>query len=108
GLAGTNFARVAPGRAGEILHAVNFEHGDVGERIGADEFRFQHAAIAGGDADVDRAVDDVIVGDDVPVGRDDHATAHAVLDLRLLASGAEELKLTLAVAEALAVAVAIA
>ncbi len=47
------------------------------------EFRFQHAAIAGGHADVDGSINHVIVGDDVSVRRDHDAAAHAVLDLGL-------------------------
>ena len=82
GLSGPNFFRVAPGSAGQI-GGVHFQDRQVGQRIGADQFRFQDAPIAGGHADVDGSIDHVIVGDDVAVGRDHDAAAHAVLDLGL-------------------------
>ena len=63
--------------------AVDFNHGEIGQRIGADQFGFHNFAVAHGDANVDCAIDDVVVGDDVSVGRNDYAAADAVLDLRL-------------------------
>ena len=55
-------------------------------------FGVHDLAIAHGDADIDRAIDDVVVGDDISVRRNDDAAADAVLDLRLRpAVGAESL-----------------
>ena len=78
-LTGPDFLRVAPGSAGQIRGA-HLQDSKVGQRIGANQFRFHYAAIAGGHADVDRSIDHVVVGDDVSVRRDHHAAAHAVLD----------------------------
>ena len=73
---------VAPGNAGQIA-AVDFDDGEISERIGADQLGDQDLAVAHSDANVDRAINHVIVGDDVSVGRNDDAAADAALDLRL-------------------------
>ena len=66
----------------------NLEHSDIGARIGADDLGFELALILQGDFDVGGAIDDVIIGQDVAVGADDHARAQAVFTLlaRLLLS----------------------
>ena len=64
--------------------AVHLDDRKVGERIRAHHLGGKNPAIAHGDTNVGRAVDHVIIGDDVAVGRDDHAAAQPVLDPRLL------------------------
>ena len=44
----------------------------------------KNAAVAQGDFDIGGAVHDMVVGDDVSIGGDDHSAANAVLKLRLL------------------------
>ena len=68
--------------AGQVL-GVDLDDGEVGQLVGADELGSEDAAVIEGDAHLDGAVDDVVVGDDVAIGRDDDAAADAVLDLRL-------------------------
>ena len=60
--------------------------------IGADQLRARAAAVAERDLDVVGAFDDVIVGEQVAGGRDDHARAEADLALlgRLAGAVAEE------------------
>src|SRR5579862_4348187 len=58
--------RISPWNAGQTS-AINFNHSQIRKWIGANQFGFQDLAVAHGDADVDRAVDDVIVGDDVSI-----------------------------------------
>ena len=82
-MAGTKLGRIPPRNAGEVV-AVHLDHGEVRQRIGADQLGGEHAAIAHGNAHVNRAIDHVIVGHDVAVGRDDDAAADAVLNLRPL------------------------
>ena len=91
---------VAPGRVGQVV-TLDLDDRKVGQRIGADHLGRKNPAIAHGDANVGGAIDHVVVGDDVAVGRDDHAAAQSVLNARLLplrhllseelAEGAEEL-----------------
>ena len=80
---GMQLGGIAPRNAGEVL-AFDLDHGQIGQRIGADHLGGQHAAIVHGHANVDRAIHHVVVGDDVAIGRNDDAAADAVLDLRAL------------------------
>ena len=64
--------------------AIDLDDSEVRQGIGADELRRIDVAVAHGDADVDGAGNDVVVGDDVAVGRDDDAAAEAVLNGGLL------------------------
>jgi len=67
---------------------VKFEHREVRIRVFADDLRARLAAVGQGDVDFGGTVDDVVVGDDVALGTDDHAgtqIGHA-LGLRLLAA----------------------
>jgi hypothetical protein len=63
---------------------VDLDDGEVGELVDADDASLQDAAVVEGDLDLRGSVDDVVVGDDVAVRRDDDAAADAVLKLRLL------------------------
>ena len=82
GLAGAQSGGVAPGSVGKIA-SVDLDDGEVGKRIGTDKFGVHDAAILQGNVDVDCAIDDVIVGDDVAIGRDENTAADSMLDLRL-------------------------
>ena len=64
------------------LVEVDLQHRDVGIGVGADRAGARAAAVAERDLDVVGAVDDVVVGEQVALGRDDHARAEA--DLALL------------------------
>ena len=79
--------------------AVDLDDGEVGELVGADDLGVHHAAVVEGDLDLYRAFDDVVVGDDVAVRRDDDAGADAVLErlLLLLALKTPALPLALAI-----------
>src|SRR5579862_6837786 len=90
---------ISPRNAGQTS-AIYFDHSQIRQWIGANQFGFKDFAVAHGDADVDRAVDYVVVGDDVSIGGNDDAAADAMLNLRLPAhstgspgskDGAEEL-----------------
>ena len=70
--------RVAPCDARQIV-GVDLDHRNVVELVNADELGGKDAAVVHGDANLHGTVDYVIVGDDVAVGRDDDATADAVL-----------------------------
>ena len=72
--------RVAPGDAGKVV-GVDLDDGHVVELVDTDELGREDAAVVHGDANLHGAVDDVVVGDDVAVGRDDDAAADAVLNL---------------------------
>ena len=57
---------------------IDFQHCDVGSRIGADELGFEFALVAELHFDIGCAIDDVIVRQNRAVGRDDHARAEAL------------------------------
>jgi len=67
GLSGMQIRGVAPRNAGEIA-AADLDDGEIGKGIGADELGGHDLLVAHGDADVGRALDDVVVGDDVSSG----------------------------------------
>ena len=79
GLPSAQFGRIAPRNAGQI-GCVHFYHCKVGKRIGANQLRRQYSPVAQRDIDVHRAFDHVIVGDYVPVRRNNHTAAEAMLD----------------------------
>jgi hypothetical protein len=55
---------------------VDLEHGNVGVRVGADDLCVDgRAVVADADLDAAGARDDVLVGDDVPVGVEEEARA---------------------------------
>ena len=85
GLAGMEPGGVAPGDAGQVFR-VDLDDREIVELVDADEFGREDAAVIQGDANLHGAIDDVIVGDDVAVGRNDDAAADAVLDLAARAS----------------------
>ena len=68
---------VAP-LGGDQIVEVDFQNGDVGHRVGADDGRLGRAAVAEPDLDRFGAIDDVKVRDDVAGLVDDHAGALAV------------------------------
>ena len=63
---------------------VDLDDGEIVELVDADELGREDAAVIQGDVNLHGAVNDVIVGEDVAVGRDDDAAADAVLNLLLL------------------------
>src|SRR5207302_2384216 len=77
----TNLCRISPGNAREIRLAY-LQDREVCDRVSAYQLRLQHAAIARGHPDVHRTLNHVIVGDDVAIGRNDHAAAQSMLNLR--------------------------
>jgi hypothetical protein len=68
---------VAPGRRGKGLpgFAPEFEDGDVGHGVGADEFRLDFVLVGEGALDAGGLAGDMVVCDDVALGRDDDAAA---------------------------------
>jgi hypothetical protein len=70
--------RERPERGRRSSHA---DHGEIGRRVGADDRRAVGGAAGEADPDVGRALDDVVVGDDVAPRVDDEARA---ADLQLL------------------------
>ena len=68
------------GDRGQTL-GVDLEDGHVGVRIGADDLGLELTAVEQPDRHLLGALDHVVVGEDVAVGRDDEARAAALLDL---------------------------
>jgi hypothetical protein len=62
---------------------INLDDGKVRQRIRADELGGEDSAICHGDANVHRAVNDMVVGHDVAIGRDNHTAAQTVLNVGL-------------------------
>ena len=69
---------------------VDLEDRDVGVGIGADDLGLELPPVEQPDRDLLGALDHVVVGQDVAVGRDDEARAAALLDLGLLAEARGE------------------
>src|SRR3954453_19002221 len=67
------------------LGGVDLEHRHVGIRIGADDLGLELAPIEQPYGDLLGALHDVVVGQNVAIGRDDEPGAAALLDLGLLA-----------------------
>ena len=90
---GRSLVESPQGNAGQIVR-IDLDDRQVVQLVHADHLGREDAPVIQRDADLRSAVDHVIVGDDVAVGRDDDAAADAVLDLRLrlhlLAVGPEE------------------
>ena len=76
-------AGISPGNRGKV-RGVYLDDGEIGELIYADDLAGKNAAIVQGDSDLRGAVNNVIVGDDVPVRRDDDAASNTVLQRLLL------------------------
>ena len=77
-------------RDGRQVLGVDLEHGHVGVGIGADDLRLELPPVEQAHGDLLGALDHVVVGQDVAVGRDDEPGAAALLDLGLLAEAGEE------------------
>src|SRR5262249_53100510 len=60
---------------GELVGAVDLEHGEVGLGVGADQLGIELPAVIGHDREGLAAVDDVVVGDEVAVLGDEEAGA---------------------------------
>ena len=73
---------IAPGNAGQVV-GVDLDDRKIIELIRADEPGGEDAAVVERDAHLGGAVDDVVVGEDVAIGRDDDAAADSMLELRL-------------------------
>ena len=71
-------SRIAQLQRGELVPArIDLNEGDVVARVGADVFRFVMRLVAKNDLDRLRAMDHVVVRQDVPVGIDDESRARA-------------------------------
>src|SRR5262245_60691372 len=68
---------IAPGNTGQI-GGIHLEHREVGKRVGSDQLRRKHPAVVHGYANVSRTVDDVVIGHNVAIGRDDRAAAQSM------------------------------
>lgn len=87
GLSDTRAVAIAEGDGGEA-GGLDFDDGEVGGRVVAYETGGQDAFVVEGNADAFGILDDVVVGDDIAVGRDDDARAvgavffalHALVD----------------------------
>src|SRR5207249_4603998 len=62
---------------------VDFHHREIRRRIGADDFRRERASIRQLDLDGVGAVDDMVVGQDVAVPRDDDARTEPAFETAL-------------------------
>ena len=83
-LAGMDRLRVAELDGGQILSVGDFEEGDVAERVRANEFNvFIARAVVEDDSDVPGAFDDVLVGQDIAVGGNNHTGAGSRAGLAL-------------------------
>ncbi len=69
---------------------IDLQHGHVGVGIGADDLGLELPPIEQPDDDLLGPFDDMVVGQDVAVRRDDEPGAAALLDLRLLAEPGRE------------------
>src|SRR5262249_33711085 len=74
------FGGIADGDVGEIV-AVDLEHGDIGLGIGSHHAGFELALVAERDGYGAGSVHDVVIGQHVSFGADDHARAQALLAL---------------------------
>src|SRR5258708_17652071 len=63
---------------------IHLDHGEVGQLVLAHQLRIQHTPVTQRHPHVHRSIDDVVVRYDVAIGRDNHAAADPMLDLRLL------------------------
>ncbi len=63
---------------------LNLDHRQVRGRVGADQLRVEHALVRQLDLDVFRAVDDVVVRQNVAITLDDHTGPEATFAVRLL------------------------
>ncbi len=63
----------------EVLR-VDANHGEIGRRVAADDPRRKHPAVTEADGDRPRVFDDMVVGEDRAVVREDHPRAEAALD----------------------------
>ena len=66
------------GITGSGVRGVDLDDGQVGLHVAGEQFGDVTLAVGQGDVDLADAVDDVVIGDDVAAGVDDHAGAHAV------------------------------
>ncbi len=63
--------------------SVDLDDGEIRQRISTDELRREDSTVSHGDANVHCAVDDMVVGHDVAIGRNDHTAAQTVLNVGL-------------------------
>ena len=75
-----SFEESPSGRVGQTC-GVDFDHGDIRLRIGADQLGLKLAIVAEVNLDIRGAVDHVVIGEDRSVGGDDHAGTEALLAL---------------------------
>ncbi len=76
-VAGQDRVRVTERQRRKILRIRDLDQRQVGLRVLTDDLRVAHLAVGEVDLDLVDAVDHVVVGDDVAVGRDHEATAQA-------------------------------
>src|ERR1700677_1174451 len=84
-LSGDQLGRVAPTDGGQIL-GIDFNHGQICKLVSANYPGRKGSTIVQGYTHVHGAVDDVVVGHDVAIRRNDHTAANAVFDLALALS----------------------
>src|ERR1700733_12993759 len=85
GLSRDQLGGVTP-RDGWQVFGVDLDHGQICKFVGANYFGRERPAVMQRYAHFHRAVDHVIVGDDVSIGGDDQTTAKAMLNLPLALS----------------------
>jgi hypothetical protein len=66
---------------GEILGALQLEHGKVRARVAQQDRRLEFTLVGERDLNLGHALDDVVVGDHQPAGIDDHARTERTLHL---------------------------
>ena len=76
--------------AGSLRSRGDLEHGQIRFGIGADGLGLELAPVVERDLDLVGALDDMVVGEDVALGRDHDAAAQARAALRLLAEAVAE------------------
>ena len=97
-----NRVRIAELEEREIVRrGLELDERDVGQRVGAEHLRLERAPVVEADADVERALDHVVVGEDVAAGIDDEPAARALANLGPVPAAATEELLERIVAAAL-------
>src|SRR6185312_6146507 len=79
-----------PGQIGEA-GGVDFDHRQVGQLVRTDHFGRQLAAVTESDLDAGGILHDVVVGNDVAVGRNNDAAAQPLLEFGAAGELAAEL-----------------
>ena len=73
-----------------VRRRLELDERDVGQRVGAEHLGLERAPVVEADADVERALDHVVVGEDVAAGIDDEPAARALANLGPVPAAATE------------------